>query len=179
MKFVSFDLSTKFAAYALWEDTDLLEYSKIYTRGTGDEAIGSFTESVVETFTGVDLDRVVYESSFLGNNVNVVKQLSKTTGAVIGGTYLLGVREYVAVPPITWQTGIGVGKTSTVAKTALKKQFPEKSATWLKNRDRENRKQLVIDYVNAKYKTGFYMNDNDLADAVAIGSYMLGIWGLE
>lgn len=173
MRFVSVDVSTKFLAYALWEGTRLVEYGKIYPKGLLDEAVGSITGEVVEVFRGAGVDRLVYESAFLGKNVNVVKGLSKTTGAMIGGFYNVGVREFVAIPPITWQTGISVGRTKPAELDILRKKYPKRSVTWIKNKDRENRKQLVIDFVNKHYGLKLTMDDNDVADAIGIGHYAL------
>lgn len=173
MRFVSVDVSTKFLAYALWENGKLIEHGKIFPKGTHDSAVGSFAAAVESEFQGRKIDRVVYESAFLGKNVNVVKGLSKTTGAMIGGFYLTGVVEFIAVPPITWQTGIGVGRTKPDAMARLKKKYSGKSVSWVKNQDRANRKQLVIDFVNKQYKLKLKMEDNDVADAIGIGHHYL------
>lgn len=169
MKFVSVDVSTKFLAYALWEDGNLIGYGKLFPKGTHDAAIGSFAETVIAEFMRAGVQRVVYESAFLGKNVNVVKGLSKATGSMIGGFYACGVLDFVAVPPITWQTGIGVGRTKPAELEKLKKKFPRRSMTWIKNKDRENRKQLVIDLMNKRYGLKLTMDDNDVADAIGIG----------
>lgn len=173
MKIVSIDLSTKFIAFALWDNGELVETGKIYPRGTLDEGIGSFAELIEAKFFDQEVDRVVYEAAFLGRNVNVIKALSKATGAMIGGFYLSGVNEFVAIPPITWQTGIGVGRTTPEEMKKLKRKYAPKSATWIKNRDRENRKQLIIDFVNNEYALSLSMDDNDIADAIGVGHFYL------
>lgn len=179
MIFVALDISTKFVAYSMWNGKELVQYGKIYVSGTGDEGIGSLASAVMREFDGAGVDVVIYESAFLGNNVNVVKQLSKTTGSIIGAFSLIGVSQFLSVPPITWQTGIGVGKTSVKEKEALAKRFPGKSTSWLKNKDRENRKQKVIDFVNREYDKNFVMSDNDVADSIGIGHYALQTWKLD
>ena len=176
MKYVTVDMSTKFLAFAVWEDDRLLEYGKIFPRGSGDLAAASFTDAVIKRFRGEGIDRVIYESAFLGVNVNVVKMLSKTTGAMLGGFYHLGVNEFAGVPPITWQTGIGVGKTSKSDMEKLRAKYPSRSSSWVKNKDRENRKQMIVDYVNKKHGLDLELADNDIADAVAIGDYMWMRW---
>lgn len=172
MIIVTLDISTKYVAYALWIDDELAKYGKLHVMGKGDEAIGSMSTLVTTEFDGIGVDRVVYESAFLGSNVNVVKQLSKSIGSVVGAFYTLGVREYIAVPPITWQTGIGVGKTSYKDKERLRSRYPDKGMSWLRSKDRENRKQKIIDYVNGRFDKRFTMEDNDVADAIGIGCYI-------
>lgn len=171
MRYVTVDMSTKFLAYALWENDKLLGYGKVFPEGRDDNAIASFATQIEKTFDGTGVEFVVYESAFLGKNVNVVKGLSKATGSMLGGFYHLGVHGFKAVPPITWQTGIGVGRTSKPNLDALRKKYPNRSLTWIKTKDRENRKQLIIDLVNKEYGLNLKMEDNDIADAIGIGLY--------
>lgn len=179
MRYISLDVSTKFLAYALWKDGALEGYGHVYPSGSGDEGAGSISIEIQRLFKKAKIDIVVYESAFLGKNVEVVKSLSKFTGSMIGGFYMCGVREFCSVPPITWQNGIGVGRTPRAEMDILRKKHPNRSASWIKNVDRENRKQLVINYVNEKYNVRFSMQDNDLADAIAIGNYMWGKWQFD
>lgn len=176
MNVVSVDVGTKFVAYAVWDGTALMEYGKAHAHGSGDAGIGSLAEAIVDIFYHkYHVYRLVYESAFLGTNVNVTKQLSKAIGSTIAAFYIEGVREFASVPPITWQTGIGVGKSTYKEKERLRLKYPDKSVSWLRNKDRENRKQKVIDLVNAKYGLQLVMDDNDVADAIAIGWYFLEI----
>lgn len=176
MKFVTIDMSTKFLAYAVWSGTKLVRYGKVFPEGVGDLAAGSITQAVVTAFKKDKIERVVYESAFLGKNVNVVKGLSKTSGAMLGGFYILGVRDFISVPPIVWQNGIGVGRTTKANLDKLRAKNPGRSTTWIKTRDRENRKQLIIDFVNKNYKLTLKYEDNDLADAIAIGHFEIQKW---
>jgi Holliday junction resolvasome RuvABC endonuclease subunit len=176
MRFVTVDMSSKFLAYALWDDDSLVGFGKVFPSGSSDVAIGSVTGAVISEFKELGIQRVVYEGAFLGANVNVVKILSRTTGAMIGGFYQVGVREFGSIPPITWQTGIGVGKSPRVEVERLRKQYPDKSASWLKNKDRNNRKQLIVDYVNEKHGLQLSIDDNDVADAIGIGDYIWQQW---
>lgn len=171
MRYVTVDMSTKFLAYAMWDDGKLIRYGKVFPIGKDDNAIASFATETAKTFENDGVEFVVYEAAFLGKNVNVIKGLSKATGAMLGGFYSVGVHSFKAVPPITWQTGIGVGRTSKPNIEALRKKYPSRSLTWIKTKDRENRKQLIIDLVNKEYGLNLKMDDNDIADAIGIGLY--------
>lgn len=174
MIFISFDMSTKFLAYALWDSGELVEWGKVIPEGTEDNGIGSFSSILIDAFDSIEIEAVVYEAAFLGTNVMTVKQLSKVTGSMIGAFHSMGARKFFAIPPITWQTGINVGRTPPAKMLELRNQFPDKTNSWLKNKDRENRKQLIIDHVNERFKTEFTMKDNDIADAIALGEFAMG-----
>ena len=176
MNVITFDLNTKYAAYALFIDGEYSECGRVVYQGVGDTKIASVTEQLVKYFGGYDIDVMIYESAYVGVNPNVAKELSKVVGAVLGAFYCLGVRSFLSVPPITWQTHIGVGKTSRPKHLALRNTYPDKSTSWIKNRDRENRKQLIIDYVNKRFGTEHTMSTNDEADAIGIGCYAMDKW---
>jgi hypothetical protein len=59
-------------------------------------------------------------------------------------------------------------------KAALKKETPGKSESWYKNKEREFRKNRTIRLVNIEFMTN--VDDNDVADAIAIGWYATNNW---
>lgn len=176
MNVITLDMNTKYIAYALFVNGDYKEGGRVVFSGEGDNRIGAACDQIINYFAHTTVDVVVYESAFLGKNVVTLKELSKVTGAVIAGFYQLGARHFYSVAPITWQLSIGVGKTSTPAQLALRDQYPNKSITWLKNKDRENRKLLIIEYVNNRFGTNHNMATNDEADAMGVGCYAMNKW---
>jgi hypothetical protein len=173
MRFISFDMSTKFLAYALWDDGELVEYGKVLPEGVEDNSIGSFSSILAHEFSGLGIDTVVYEAAFMATNVMVVKQLSKVTGSMIGSFHTMGCRKFIAVPPITWQTGIGVPRTTPAKMLELRNTHSDKTNSWIKNKDRDNRKQKIVDYVNTRFNKEFTLKDNDITDAIALGCYAM------
>jgi Holliday junction resolvasome RuvABC endonuclease subunit len=173
MKIITLDISTKFVAYAVWDNKELVGMGKIFSEGKGDEALASYGHKVSSVFRDANIEGVVYEAAFMGNNVNVVKALSKATGSVLAGFYEIGIHRFGSVPPITWQTGIGVGRTSREQIKELHVRYPRRSRSWIKNKDRENRKQAVVDIINKRFGLNLELKDNDLADAIGIGCYLL------
>lgn len=176
MNILSVDLNTKYIAFAHFADGALIEFGRVHFEGTIDNKIGSVTSKVVEKFEGYPIDVVVYESSYLANSPKIMGELSKVIGAMIGGFYYLGIRKFVGVPPITWQVGIGVKRTTPENMLMMKNKYPTKSMSWIKNKDRENRKQLIIDFVNELYSISLSMDTNDEADAVGLGTYAMKRW---
>ena len=171
---VSFDINTKYVAFALFDDDNSLkEYGRILSNQTLDARIGSVAEVVFDKFEGYHISEMVYENGYLANSPKILIELSKVTGSLIGGMWLAGVHKASAIPPITWQVGIGVGATSPTEMDKLFKKYPGRSAGWVKSKNRENRKQLIIDFVNKQYDLELTMKQNDEADAIALGHYFL------
>jgi hypothetical protein len=175
--FASFDMGIKHIAFAVFDET-LIDYGRITISGRADTIIGSTTIQVFERFDGVGIDTVVYENGYLANSPKILMDLSKITGAVLGGMWMVNANRSIPVPPITWQTGIGVGRTSEENYNILRTKYSDKSIPWIKKRDRENRKQLIIDFVNKTYDLELKMDKNDEADAIALGHYAKTRWDL-
>jgi hypothetical protein len=176
MNIISVDLNTKYIAYAHFSDGALIEYGRVLFESTLDNKIGSVTSKIIEKFDGYPVDIVVYENSYLANSPKTMSDLSKVIGAMIGGFYYIGVHRFVGVMPITWQNGIGVKRTTPENMLIMKNRYPDKSMSWIKAKDRSNRKQLIIDHVNAKYSIALSMDTNDEADAIGLGTYAMQKW---
>jgi Holliday junction resolvasome RuvABC endonuclease subunit len=173
MSIVSFDISTKHLAYAVFTNGELKEYGKLDLMNNADDRIGSVAEVVYNKFKSYDIPVVIYENGYLANSPKTLMELSKISGSLIGGMRLAGVAKFIAIPPITWQVGIGVGPTSPLEMDKLNKKYPGRKISWIKSKNRENRKQLIIDFVNKEFGLELTMKENDQADAIALGYYVL------
>jgi hypothetical protein len=176
--FASFDMGIKHLAFAVYDNDVLFDFGRITASNNPDSVVGFTTVQVFERFDGVGIDTVVYENGYLANSPKILMDLSKITGAMLGGMWMVNATHSIAVPPITWQTGIGIGRTSDKNYEILKRKHEGKSVSWIKQRDRENRKQLIIDFVNKTYDLELQMDKNDEADAIALGHYAKQQWGL-
>lgn len=169
---VSIDPSTICLAYAVWEDGDLLEIGKVFPSGNGDEGIASFTSKILVEFDKYAIDTVVYELPYLGINPKTAATLLKVVGAMIGGFYELNVFRFKSIPPITWQNGIGITKSSKKEFELIKKEYSNgRTISWLKAEFRRRRKQQIINFINDRYALSLNMKDNDIADAIGIGHF--------
>jgi len=168
-----FDISTKHIAFAIFDGMELKEYGKLFLKQNADDRIGSVAEVVYHKFLPYDIPVVVYENGYLANSPKTLMELSKISGSLIGGMKLTGTSKFIAIPPITWQKGIGVGATSLVDMNKLYEKYPGRKTSWIKSKNRENRKQLIIDFVNKEYNLQLTMKENDEADAIALGHYSL------
>ena len=60
-------------------------------------------------------------------------------------------------------------------KQAIKEHTPGKTESWYKSQERVFRKQRTIKVVNNKFD--IKVNDDDVADAIAIGAWAIDKWG--
>jgi hypothetical protein len=96
-------------------------------------------------------------------------------GALVACASLTGASHIASVSPMQWQNWTGNKRLTTAEKESIKQQFPGKSATWYKSKEREFRKDRTIKYVNDKFD--IHIDDDDVADAIAIGAWALDNWG--
>jgi hypothetical protein len=108
------------------------------------------------------------------NSPKTAADLALVQGAILGSMSLAGVTTIKSINPIAWQTFIKNGRLTTPEKQLIRNEFPGRSDTWYKGREREFRKQRTIDFVNKRYNRT--INDNDIADAVGIGHYAIFNW---
>lgn len=174
-EFCSIDASTTSMAYAYYKDTELSDYGKVSFSGSNiHEKIRDMAFKVKEFFNEHPTSHLAIEATVLVNSPKTMQQLSLSQGGLLASAALGGVREVRTVPPITWQSYINNKKLTTIEKQRIKTEYPGKSLTWYKGQERKVRKQKTIDFVNMKY--GIELDDDDIADAVAIGFYTTHNW---
>jgi Holliday junction resolvasome RuvABC endonuclease subunit len=122
-----------------------------------------------------EIDAIVIEHTVFINSPKTASDLALIQGALLGAARLAGIRTAGSINPITWQTYIGNGKLTAVEKQAIMNEFPNKTKTWYKAKEREVRKQKTITFVNGFYDKN--IQDDDVADAVGIGHYAINNWG--
>ena len=177
MNFISVDASTQSMAYAIW-DTELRAWGKIlygsnsknvYDKaGTIGKKSGALTRALLERF---EVKVMVIEKPIFANSPMTASNLALTQGALVGAAIFGGIGRVVGTEPITWQSWVGNPNLKKVEKETINAEYPGKSATFLKQKQREFRKQRTIDYVNKRFDVGVY--DNDVADAIGIGCWYI------
>jgi hypothetical protein len=108
------------------------------------------------------------------NSPKTAADLALVQGALLGAAGMTGVSQIKAVAPITWQNFISNKKLTKEEKFLIKKQYPDKSDSWLKTYERNIRKEKTINYINIQYDR--LVSDNDVADAIGIGHYAINNW---
>lgn len=174
--FCSIDASTNSMAFAYFYKDELAKYGKIKYFGS------DIYEKIVDTahktqgfFKNFELDHIVIEQPIFLNSPKTAANLSMSHGAVIAAAAISGVNHIASVSPMVWQNWAGNKRLTAAEKDAIKEANPNRSASWYKTQERLFRKQRTIKFVNERF--GTKVDDDDVADAIAIGSWALDNWG--
>ena len=169
------DASTNSLAFSIFEKKSLQQCGKIKFDGENIyKKVGDAYAKTKALFNLYKIDGVVIEHTVFINSPKTAADLALVQGAILSALWESGVSEIGSVSPITWQSYIGNKKSSKEDRIALKAQYPDKSDSWLKNYERNLRKEKTIRFVNINYDKK--ISDNDVADAVAIGHWALNNW---
>lgn len=174
--FCAIDASTNSLAFAYFVDDKLTKYGKVKYFG------GDIYEKIVDTahktkvfFSQLDnVNHIIIEQPIYLNSPRTAANLSMSHGALVASAALTGVNNISSVSPMQWQNWIGNKRLTTAEKDDIKNKFPDKSASWYKSQERQFRKQRTIKFVNEKFD--LHIDDDDVADAIAIGAWALDNW---
>jgi hypothetical protein len=175
-RFCSIDASTNSIAFAIFDNDTLVKFGKINFKGNNAyEKVSDASKKLYAFFSMFDsFDYVLIEQTAFLNSPKTLSDLAMVHGAIIGVMSMTGDITVNSVPPIAWQTFIKNGRLTVPEKTVIRKEFPDKSDSWYKAKERDVRKQKTIDFVNNRY--GKNVSDNDIADAIGIGHYAIFNW---
>lgn len=163
------DSSTNSLAFAVFRDGVLHKYGKIhFTGNTSYERLADSKNKLEALKSEFDVEYIAVEKAVMVRGVDTAIKMGMALGVVISSVFSSKTR-VVEVAPISWQSYIGNTIYDRQKKGAVRKQYPTKSASWLKNHIREERKQYTIDYFNKMY--GLTVDDNDVSDAIGVGYY--------
>lgn len=174
--FCSIDASTNSMAFAYFVDEKLAQYGKIKYFGS------DIYEKIVDTahktegfFKNFDSEHIIIEQPIFLNSPKTAANLSMSHGAVVASAALSGVKHIASVSPMVWQNWAGNKRLTVAEKDAIKAANPGRSASWYKTQERLFRKQRTIKFVNDNF--GTKVDDDDVADAIAIGAWAIDNWG--
>lgn len=173
---IAVDASTNSMAFSVFEDGKLIKYGKV--RFVGTDALykaGDACRKAIPFFKAFRSDAIVLESAIYSNSPKTAMQLSLVQGAIIAAAQVAGIKTVKTVAPMAWQNYVGTKLLSAAEKQSIEKKNPGKSKSWYKSKQRELRKKKTMDYVNKRY--GIKIDDDDVADAIGIGSYVSDRWG--
>lgn len=170
--FCSIDASTTSMAYALFKHGSLETYGKIKFSGSNVyDKIKDAIEKVFVIFDPLEIDFMVIESAVFMNSPKTMSELSMVQGSIMTLLASAGIGSCFTVPPITWQNFIGNKALTKEEKLKIRKEHPDKTASWYKAFERNYRKERTISFVNINYDLN--IDDNDIADAIGIGHYVI------
>jgi len=174
--FCSIDASTNSLAFAYFNKGQLEKYGKIKYFGA------DIYEKIVDTayktklfFNQLDnVSNIIIEQPIYLNSPKTAANLSMSHGALVAAAALTGVSKIKSVSPMQWQNWIGNKRLTALEKEEIRSAYPDKSTSWYKSQERLFRKQRTIKFVNNEFD--LHVDDDDVADAIAIGAWTLGNW---
>ena len=173
--FCAVDASTNSLAFAYFVDGNLEKYGKIKFLGSNIYTkLGDTVHKTMGLFSVIDTDHIIIEKTIFANSPQVAANLALSQGALIGGAQMGGVKNVYGVAPMSWQSYIGTRLLTTDEKQKIRQGNPDRSNSWYKSQEREQRKQKTISTVNSKFNIN--LDDNDVADACGIGMFALDNW---
>lgn len=173
--FCAIDASTNSLAFAYFVNGNLEKYGKIKFLGSNIYAkLGDTVHKTMGLFSIIDTDHMIIEKTIFANSPQVAANLALSQGALIGGAQMGGVRNVYGVAPMSWQSYVGTRLLTTDEKQKIRQKNPDRSNSWYKSQEREQRKQKTIATVNDKFNIS--LDDNDVADACGIGMFALDNW---
>lgn len=173
--FCAIDASTNSLAFAFFKDGELEKYGKIRFLGsTIYDKLGDTVHKTMGLFGALPTENMIIEKTIFANSAQVAANLALSQGALIGGAKIGGVRNVYGVAPMSWQSYVGTRLLTTDEKQKIRQANPNRSNSWYKSQEREQRKQKTISTVNQKFN--IKLDDNDIADACGIGMFALDNW---
>lgn len=173
--FCAVDASTNSLAFAYFNNGNLEKYGKIKFFGsTIYDKLGDTVHKTMALFNTLPTENMIIEKTIFANSAQVAANLALSQGALIGGAKIGGVRNVYGVAPMSWQSYVGTRLLTTDEKQKIRQENPNKSNSWYKSQEREQRKQKTISTVNKHFN--IKVDDNDIADACGIGMYALENW---
>lgn len=173
--FCSIDASTNSLAFSYFNNSELKKYGKIKFNGSDIyEKIVDISHKTTAFFNQFETKFVVIEQVIYLNSPKTAANLAMSHGAIVSAAAAAGVEHISSVSPMAWQNWTGNKRLTVEEKSNIRKANPGKSESWYKSQERLFRKQRTIKFVNNKFDLS--INDDDVADAIAIGSWAIDNW---
>lgn len=175
--FCSVDASTNSLAYAYFNNEKIEHYGKIKFFGNDiyDKIVDTSHKTKAFFSRFENLDYMIIEQVIYLNSPKTAANLAMSHGAVVAAAALTGIDHIASVSPMQWQNWTGNKRLTVDEKKKIRETNPDKSESWYKSQERLFRKQRTMRFVNEKYN--LKIDDDDVADAIAIGSWALDNWG--
>lgn len=172
---LAIDASTNSMAFSIFDERTLKKYGKVFFTGNHVyERTGDATKKISQFLKDYEIDAIVIESAIYTNSQNTAINLSLVQGAILGASQVYHKAPIVSCSPVSWQSWIGNGRLTKQEKQNIKNEYPGKSFSWYKSKEREIRKSRTIKKVNIQFD--LEIDDDDVADSIAIGWYSSENW---
>lgn len=115
----------------------------------------------------INADVIAMEAAIMVRSAATAIKMAYVFGAILG-ELLDDSMEVRTAAPSQWQNFIGNKSFTRAQKAELRKEFPGKSESWYKNKIRDLRKQVTMDFAAT---LGVETDNNNVGDAVGIAYY--------
>lgn len=174
--FCAIDASTNSMAFSYFKDYELVSYGKIKYSGNDiyEKIIDAShkTKAFFDQFE--DVRHMIIEQPIYLNSPKTAANLSMSHGALVAAASLAGIEKVASVSPMAWQNWAGNKRLTVAEKESIRDAHPGKTNSWYKTQERLFRKQKTIKFVNSQFN--LHIDDDDVADAIAIGAWCTGNW---
>lgn len=174
--FCAIDASTNSLAFAYFKNDELFKWGKIKFMGSDIyEKIYDTSHKVKIFFEQFDdMHHMVIEQVIYLNSPKTAANLAMSHGALVSSASLSGIEHIASVSPMQWQNWSGNKRLTVEEKEKIRTSNPGKTNSWYKSQERLYRKQRTIRFVNEKFN--IKIDDDDIADAIAIGAWAVDNW---
>lgn len=166
------DSSTKSLAYAVFEDGKPVTCGEIIFTGktVGERLYDAKKKVAALVAAGVLVaDYVGIESTIMVQNHETAINMAYVLGAILG-ELMVNNPEVHKIPPITWQTAIGVPNLKPDEKKQIIADYPDQKPAWYKAKGREIRKARIMDIARKHFDISD--GSDNKSDAVGIALHI-------
>lgn len=176
-RILGLDTSSHSFAFGIIDAGELVKYGEINFKGSNPEdRLASAAKELYAIKDELEVDLVVIEENINVRSIKTGLMLGRFVG-ISAGIASLGGAPIRTVPPLVWQGYIGNPNLKPAEKTAIKKEFPGKSAGWYQEKGREIRKDKTRQWVKNEF--GILIESDNITDAIAITFYSYSQWGTD
>ena len=163
------DASTTSFAFCLYGKDGPIRWGEIKFKGSSVfERLAYGQRYITAMKEHLDADLVVFESAIYVQNKKTVILLAYAFGAVISALINNGAK-IEEVSPLAWQRHISNPPLTKREKDEIKREYPNRSASWYSNKNREIRKDRTRKWCLDEY--GIDVQSDNVSDAIAISFY--------
>jgi Holliday junction resolvasome RuvABC endonuclease subunit len=164
-KILGIDSSTNSIAFCLMENKKPIKWGEIVFHGSSVyERILDAKRKVKAIKDELKYDIICIEAAVSVKSVATGLKMAYMFGAIMGELMSEEI-QVIEVHPLKWQGFIGNPNFTKSEKDAVKNEYPGKTDSWYKNKNRELRKQKTIDFAKT---IGVVTENNNVTDAVGI-----------
>jgi Holliday junction resolvasome RuvABC endonuclease subunit len=170
-KVLGIDASTNSFAFCIIQNGKAVKFGEINFNGATiyDRILDAKKKIKSLKATGIfEVDYISLEAAVVVRSVGTGIKMAYVFGAIMGELMNDSVK-IIEVNPIEWQSYIGNKNFNKSQKELIKQEFPDKSDTWIKNKIRERRKLITIDFVKS---LGVDTDNNNVSDAAGIAWFV-------